>query len=80
MKIINFFPYRKAYVRGKSLYFPRELMENLESELAKMANVDKDNHVCYLVKFESFPVPIDKGIMFTDSHCIIGDIIDIKNW
>lgn len=80
MKLINFFPYRRGYVRGNTLYFPRSLMKSLEIELAKMAKVNMDNHVCYFVELESLPENIKKGIMFTDFNCIIGDRIDIKPW
>ena len=55
-------------------------MKSLEIELAKMAKIDMDNHVCYFVELESFPENIKKGIMFTDFNCIIGDKIDIKPW
>ena len=81
MKLLQYFPYRKAYVRGGNpLYFPRELMKDLELELAKMAGVRKDNHTCYLVEVKSQPIPVQRCIMFTDFDCIIGDKFDIKSW
>lgn len=80
MKIINFFPYRKGIVRGNVLSFPRIVMKSLENELAKMIDVDKDNHVCYLIEVKSFPENIQRGVMFTDLECLIGDTVQEKSW
>jgi hypothetical protein len=80
MKLLHHFPYRKAIVRGNQLYFIRSNMKSLEIELAKMANADMDNHVCYLIEIKSYPENVKKGVMFSDGDCIIGDRVDIGSW
>jgi hypothetical protein len=77
MKLVQHFPYRKGFVKGKNvLEFPREAMASLEDYLAKLANVRKDNHVCYLVKDIDFSGSQTKAIMFHDMVCFIGDRVD----
>jgi hypothetical protein len=80
MKILDYFPYRKGYVRGNSMKFPRDSLKSLEIVLAQRYGLRPDNHVCYLVQIQSFPKDIVKGIMFTDNNCIIGDRIDAGAW
>jgi hypothetical protein len=80
MKVLDYFPYRRGYVRGNPMKLPRESMKSLEETLAKMYGLRTDNHVCYLVQIQSFPKDVVKGIMFTDSNCIIGDRVDAERW
>jgi len=60
--------------------FPRESMKSLEEQLSKMQNVHADNHVCYLISIESFPVDRVMGVMFSDFKCVLAHDIEEKFW
>lgn len=85
MKLVQFYPYRTAYVRGNAIHFPREWMKNLEDNLSQMARqkyegTDYRNHTCYVVQFEGYPDETIRAFMFTDSMMIMGDRVDVGKW
>lgn len=80
MKVVQFYPYRTGYVRGNTIQFPREWMETFENELARISGNKRDNHTCYIVRFDGYPDERIRAFMFTDSLMIMGDRVDVKNW
>lgn len=68
MKLLAYYPYRKAWVRGNPVMFPRESMESFEKSVAQMAN--KAN-ITYLdehygqMKFQSESVNCGNHTCFT---------------
>lgn len=83
VKVLNHYPYRKAWVRGTGVVaFPREMMMTFEKHLAQQAGVKPDNHTCYVVEMASFPENIVKTFMFTDLYVFMGSHgnLDVGNW
>lgn len=80
MKILKYFPYRTGRPMDRLGEFPRESMKSLEEQLSKMQNVHADNHVCYLISIESFPVDRVMGVMFSDFKCVLAHDIEEKFW
>jgi hypothetical protein len=81
MKVLRFFPYRTAFVRGDDvLEFPRRLFKDLEFQLAKDAGISADNHTCYEVEVNSFPMNRIVYLMFTDLNVRMGNRIDEERW
>jgi hypothetical protein len=76
MKILEYYPYRTALVRGNVKELPRELMKPVEEQLCKMQGVPIDNHTCYLLEFNSPNGPKIVAIRFHDFVCKIGDCIE----
>lgn len=78
MKVLKYFPYRTAFVFGNRVTFPRELMREFETELAKLSGCSLDNHVCYHVYLGNGEP--EKYFMFHDFVMIMGDEIKERKW
>lgn len=95
MKLLAYYPYRKAWVRGNTVHFPRDLMRGFELQIAYMAEKSDitylDDHYGHM-RFRGincgnhtcFTLEMECGkicsFMFTDSLMIMGDRVDIENW
>ena len=85
MKVLKFYRYRTGRIHGDTpLKFDRDLLHDFEHELYRIAglrDVDKSNHVCFLVEMETpWGKPITKAWMFTDLVAIFGDSVEEKSW
>ena len=71
------FPYRTAFVVNEIAILPRELLQDLEYQLARQARVGVNNHTVYEVdQGKAHPI----YLMFTDSSVRIGYTIQEKQW
>lgn len=78
MRVLKYFSYRTARIIGNRITFPREVMRKFERELAELAGVPIDNHVCYYVDLGNHEP--EKYFMFHDFWMIIGDEIKEGKW
>jgi hypothetical protein len=85
MKVLKFYRYRTGRIHGDAtLTFERKLTKELENELYRIAglrDVDRDNHVCFLVEMQTpWGKPVTKAWMFTDLVSYLGDYVEEKKW
>jgi len=64
------------------LEFPIKPMRNFQKFLASEANVECDNHTCFLVEMRDTVTYNEKTVafMFSDFTMYVGDKINEKRW
>jgi hypothetical protein len=93
MKVLAFYPYRKGFVRGNTVQFPRDAMKSFEKTVAQVAEqsgvvrflardhddkpIHCENHTCFTIRMENDEIC---SFMFTDSLMIMGNRVDVKDW
>lgn len=79
---VTFHRYRTALVRDVFFTAPRVCMRELETELARAAGVEKDNHTVYEVVQDTYSVgsPSTTYIMFHDMVVMFGRGIEIRSY
>ena len=72
------YPYRKAFVADPFLSIPRELLKELEENLAAAAGVRADNHTVYEFVQDKDKPPL--YIMFSDFTVTFAHAVDARSW
>jgi hypothetical protein len=77
---IGFYPYRQARVAHPIFEVSREVLADIEDELALAYGNTKDNHTTYVINAkDGINVP-NIAIQFTDFKVIIGIGVDLESW